>query len=478
MSQDLGPLWRLGASELASAIRARRLTSEEVVQAHLERIEAVNPEVGAITVVLRDEALAAAREADRAVAAGRSLEPLHGVPFTVKENIDLAGSATTVGLKALKEACPKSDAPLTAQLRRAGAIPLARTNLPDLGLRWHTDNELRGATRNPWDPTRTPGGSSGGEAAALATGMTPLGVGNDYGGSLRWPSQCCGTVAVKPTTGRVPRHFSFLPQEGGITTQLYAVDGPMARHVRDLRVALANMCAADPRDPWWTPAPLEGAQTGEPVRVAVSADPGSLGVNEDVSAAVRNAADALADAGYAVEEVELPGIEEGLRLWAQSVTAEVRTDLLPLMKKLAGRDAILFMEQLLDNVPDGGLPQYVRALADRNRLAREWTQFFTHHPLVLGPVCTEPPFAVGQDVAGSAEVGSILRSMRLVVTVNLLGLPAVALPTGVAGGLPQGVQLIATRFREDLCLNAAEAIERAYGVLTPIDPKTAPAGLR
>ena len=175
--------------------------------------------------------------------------------------------------------------------------------------------------------------------------------------------------------------------------------------------------------------------------------------------------------------MELPGIEDGLRLWAESVSAEVRTDLLPLMRKLAGREAILFMEQLLDNVPDGGLPQYVRALADRNGLAREWATLFARHPLVLGPVCTEPPFAVGQDVAGTAEVGSILRSMRLVVTVNLLGLPAAAVPTGVAGGLPQGVQLISSRFREDLCLDAAEAVEGAYGVPTPIDPKTAPVGL-
>jgi amidase len=180
--------------------------------------------------------------------------------------------------------------------------------------------------------------------------------------------------------------------------------------------------------------------------------------------------DALANAGYAVEEVELPTVEEGLRLWAESVAAEIRTDLFSVMKQVAGRDAIAFTGHFLENVPDRGLSQYVRALADRNWLAREWATFFTRHPLVLGPVCTEPPFAVGYDVAGRTELESLLRSMRLVVTVNLLGLPAAAVPTGVAGGLPQGVQLIATRFREDLCLDAAEAVERAHGLPTPIDP--------
>ena len=213
MPSDSAPLWKYGASDLAEAIRARRTTSEEVVQAHLDRIEATNGSLNAVTVVFHDEALAAAREADRAIEAGAAVGPLHGVPITVKENIDLAGSATSHGLSGLAEARPSEDAPFVAQLRSAGAIPIGRTNLPDLGLRWHTDNELRGATRNPWDAARTPGGSSGGEAAALATGMTPLGLGNDYGGSVRWPSQCCGTVALKPSTGRIPRHLSLAPQE-------------------------------------------------------------------------------------------------------------------------------------------------------------------------------------------------------------------------------------------------------------------------
>jgi amidase len=198
-------LWRMGASDLAAVIRSKQASSRQVVEAHLERIAQVNSPLNAITVLLAERALGAADAADRALASGAEPGPLHGVPMTVKENIDLAGSATTMGVVVLRDSLPQGDAPHIAQLKAAGAIPMARTNTPDFGMRWHTDNALRGATRNPWAPERTPGGSSGGEAAALATGMTPLGMGNDYAGSLRWPSQCCGTAALKPTLGRIPR---------------------------------------------------------------------------------------------------------------------------------------------------------------------------------------------------------------------------------------------------------------------------------
>jgi amidase len=462
------PLFRRSAADLAAAIRAREVSAEEVVRAHLDRIDAVNSALNALVVVLREDALVAARAADRALASGSPVGPLHGVPFTVKENLDLAGSATTQGLRALENARPPQDAPITAQLRRAGAIPIGRTNLPDLGMRWHTDNELRGATRNPWDAARTPGGSSGGDAAALATGMTPLALGNDYGGSLRWPSQCCGTTALKPTPGRLAR-FGVAPQEAAITLQLYAVDGPMARHVRDLRLAFASMSGPDARDPWWTPAPLEG--DARPTRVAVVRDPDGLGVDRDVAAGVARAADALANAGWAVEEAAPPSCERGMRIWAETICPELRVDTAPVMKSLGGRDALRFFEDFLAVMPDAGLAGYVRALADRNGYAREWAQFQERYPVVLGPVRTAPPFAVGSDLGGPDAVQAILHSMRLVVSVNLLGLPAVALPTGVERGLPQGVQVIAPRFREDLCLTAAQAIEQRLGVQTPIDPR-------
>jgi amidase len=197
-------LWRMSAAELAQAIRSKQASSRAVVEAHLQRIEAVNPSVNAVTVVLGEQAVEAAKAADRAVAAGGDLPPFHGVPFTVKGNVDLAGTPTTHGAKALANAYPSRDAPVVERLKAAGAIPIGCTNLPTFGMRWNTDSELYGPTVNPWDRSRTAGASSAGEAAALATGMSPLGLGNDGLGSLRHPAQCCGVSALKPTLGRIP----------------------------------------------------------------------------------------------------------------------------------------------------------------------------------------------------------------------------------------------------------------------------------
>ncbi len=366
--------WRLGASDLAKAIRTRKASSREVVQAHLDRIAAVNPRLNAVTVVLADEALSAADAADRAVAGGGEIGPLHGVPMTVKENIDVTGTATTQGLPAMAEAIPPVDAPHIRQLKAAGAILIGRTNLPDFGLRWHTDNGLRGATKNPWDGSRTPGGSSGGEAASLATGMTPLGMGNDLGGSLRWPSQCNGTAALKPTLGRVADASALAPADAPIGFQLLAVQGPMARHVRDLRLAFDSMCAADARDPWWTPAPLRGPELARPVRVAVTVDPAGKGVHPDVAAGVRKAASALGAAGYAVEEVEPPMVAEATACWGALVTGEIQAAFLPLMEQAASPDTLTFLRSALEAIPPPDYAGYVGGLAARLGIARAWAQ--------------------------------------------------------------------------------------------------------
>ncbi len=466
-----GELWRMGASALAEAIRAKKITSREAVEAHLARIERVNPAVNAVTVVLAESALAAAAAADRAIAAGADVGPLHGVPMSVKENIDVTGSATTQGLVALKDALPSMDAPHIAQLKAAGAIPIARTNLPDVGLRYHTDNALRGATKNPWDAALTAGGSSGGEAAALATGMSPLGMGNDYGGSLRWPAQCCGITSLRTTFGRVPRASVIPPEDGAITSQLFSVEGPMARHARDLRLALSHMCGGDARDAWWAPAPLAGPAVPRPVRVAVTVDPAGEGVDANIAAGIRKAADALRDAGYAVEEVEPPRIAEARDLFSRLITSELRVGMYPLLKGVAAPDALRFLDLSFAAVRQFDYAEYVAAFATRASIAREWSQFHERYPLVLGPVVTMPPFPVGFDIASEENFSTILRNFRMTVIANLLGLPAAAVPVGVAGGLPQVVQIIGGRYREDLCLDAAEAVEERLGVITPIDPR-------
>ncbi len=470
MTRD--PLWQCSAAELAAAIRAGEIASRDAVQAHLERIDAVNGEVNALTIIFREAALRDADAADRALAAGHAAGPLHGVPITVKENMDLAGSPTSRGIVAFRDATPRQDSPHVAHLKRAGAIPLGRSNMPDFGLRWHTDNSLRGPTVNPWDPTRTPGGSSGGDAVAVATGMTPLGIGNDYGGSLRYPAQCCGIAALRPSLGRVPRSRSELDTaEPHATSQWFTVHGPMARSVGDLRLALGILSQGDPRDPWWVPAARLGGAIPPPVRVALTTDPSGHGVDPAVAAGLQKAAACLAKAGYAVEEIDPPSVEEAAGLWQQLAGTEIETLLLDDIRQVASADAMRFLQDALDVAPRRDLTRYLRGIAERTRIARDWNLFQQTWPLVLGPISTRQPFEVGHDLAGPDAVQGILRSLHLTVLANLIGLPSVAVPVGLTAGLPQGVQIIAPRFHEDLCLDAAEAIERQLGPLTPMTPR-------
>ncbi|HUP23988.1 MAG TPA: amidase [Thermoanaerobaculia bacterium] len=460
------PLWAQSAAALAEAIRERRATSLEVIDAHLARIAAVNPELNAVVRVLADTARRDAEAADRALRVGTVTGPLHGVPFTIKENIDVAGSPTTEGVPALAQNVPERDHPIVARLRAAGAIPIGRTNLPDFGMRVLTESHLHGLTRNPWDPQRNVGGSSGGEGAALATGMSPLGLGNDIGGSLRNPAHCCGIVALKPTLGRIPRPAG---RGSSLAGQLMAVEGPMARHVRDLRIAFRLIAGYDPSDPWSVPLALELEPPAEPIRVAMVPDPSGGNTDPVVAEGVRKAGEALAAAGYRVEEIEPPELPEVARVWGTFLAAEMN-QIAPQMVPLMGPNGAKFFETALAILEPAGLDGYTEALSHRHRLAASWQEFQERYPLVLGPVFTAQPFEIGYDVRGRAEAVDVLAQLRFTVAANLLGLPSVALPVGVAEGLPLGCQIVGARFREDLCLAAAEEVEQRLGVITPIDP--------
>jgi len=461
-------LWRMGAVELAGVIRSGQVSSREVIEAHLRRIETVNPAVNAITVVLAEQALEAAKAADRTAAGGGDLPPLHGVPFTVKGSIDLAGTPTTQGLKAFAGAYPARDAPHVERLKAAGAIPIGRTNLASFTVRWHCDSELWGETVNPWDQSKTPGASSGGDAAALATGMTPLGVGSDGLGSLRWPAQCCGISVLKPTLGRIPVAASTGP-DAPIGAQLTIADGPMTRRVADLRAALAVMAGPSWRDPWSVPAPLRGPEPARPIRVAVVTDPAGQGTARQVADGVRKAAAALAGAGYAVEEAEPPSIAAAAQAdLAMFNTAEFRAGL-AMLSPLLPADTQRFLSQFYEVAGDPDPVTAMQVFITRHSLLRVWGEFQETRPLIVAPIYTGVPFEVGTDLADGA-VAETIRGMRMAIAVNALGLPAAAVPVGTADGLPQVVQVIGPRYREDLCLDAAAALEEASGIITPIDP--------
>ncbi len=465
-------LWQRSAIELAKLIADRQVSSTDVVQAHLARIETVNPSVNAIVRVLANEALADAAKADEAVARGDLLGPLHGVPCTVKENIDMAGLPTTWGVPALANAIVPLDAPVVERMRAAGAIPIGRTNVPDMALRVSTDSSLHGVTRNPWNPLRTAGGSSGGEAVALATGMSPIGLGNDLGGSLRNPANACGIASIRPSAGRVP-DAGFVPTEDHLlAVQLMNAQGPMARRVADVRLGLQVLMGAHPRDPWSITAPLNGPATRRPIRVAVVAAPPGGHCDPVVSAAVRRAADTLSNAGYELVDACPPRYEEVLETWARLLLgdfASVMEQLVPLM----GAGGQAFLSAVNDKVaPLTSVAAMSQLLALRDGLGRSWSQFMAEHPLVLTPTWTQMPFEQGFDAASPAGAAATLEMMRPVVAANLLGLPSACVPADrdPTSGLPIGVLLTGQRFREDVCLDAAECIEARNDLVTPIDP--------
>ena len=433
-------LWRKGALELAGMVARKEVSSREVVQAHLARIDEVNPRLNAVVRRLDDTALAAADAADAAVAAGGPLGPLHGVPVTVKENIDLAGTPTTQAVVAFADAIAPIDAPLVERVRAAGAIPIGRTNLPDFGLRVTTESSLHGNTHNPWHPTRTTGGSSGGEGSALASGMSPLGFGNDIGGSLRNPATCCGVTSIKPTTGVVPFATVIPPEDGGISSQLMLTDGPMARHVADVRAGLLAIAGYHDRDARSLPVHL-----------------------------VDRAADVLSNSGAAVVDATPPSFERALELWSVILLQEIHANL-PLLEMVMGDAGKKFLSFGAEMFPEISVPELMHAFVDRNRVDREWHGFLTEYDVLLMPTWSQPPFELGFDVESIDNALVVLELLRPVMPANVLGLPAAVVPSGMADGMPVGAQLVGRKFADLTCLSAAQLVEDALGTITPIDP--------
>ncbi|MGI9052407.1 MAG: amidase [Ilumatobacteraceae bacterium] len=465
-------LWRRSALELADAIRNGETSSREVLDDLVTRVAKVNDRLNAIVALLGEEAEKAAAAADQAVADGVELGPLHGVPITVKENIDLAGWPTTQGVPALGDAVVTLDAPNVERMRDAGAIPFARTNLPDLGLRVHTDSSLHGLTRNPWNPGLTAGGSSGGEASALAAGMSPLGLGNDLGGSLRNPAHCCGIASLKPSTGVVPHASALPPEDPLIMFQLMAVEGPMARRVADVRAALLALAGAHPRDPLSLPVVLQSPRTGERFRVAVCTDPPGGTTDAGIAAGVRRAADALSDAGHEVVDAVPVTYARSIELWAELLMPDIR-GVRPIFDSVMGPDAKTFLDFAATEYPPIDTAAWGALFAERHGAAREWSSFFERWDVLLTPTWAQPAFPHGADIVSLEAARATLDTMRPVLPANLLGLPAAVVPAGLADGMPVGAQLTGTRFADLVVLDVAQAIEDALGVLTPIDPVTA-----
>ncbi len=464
----MAELWALSATDIAAMIRSGDVSAEEVTRATLDRIDAVNGTVNALAYVRHDAAIADARAVDAARRQGADLPPMAGVPTTTKINTDEAGAATTNGIRAGLNVIAETDSPPVANLRRAGAVFVGRSNAPAFSLRWFTDNDVHGRTLNPWDRDVTPGGSSGGAAAAVATGMCAVGGGNDYGGSIRHPAAMCGVVGFRPSTGRVPAYNASSAVERPISNQLFSVNGPLTRTVADAELAFAAMIAADPRDPFHVP--LGYSPAAAPARVAVMRENPDGPTSPEVAAAIDAAANALRDAGAEVIDIPPPHFDEATKLWRAMVYEDVLRVSMPTIEAHGDAAVKRVMALITEGAETPPLADVVNAYGRRMAMARDWSLYFDRTPVLLTAVSWRHGMKVGADLQSAEDLGAIVSDLSPLLGTAMLGLPGLTVPVAVAGGLPVGVQLVANRWREDLLISTGRLLEAAFPPNTPIAP--------
>jgi Asp-tRNA(Asn)/Glu-tRNA(Gln) amidotransferase A subunit family amidase len=457
----------LPAVTMAEHIRTREISPTELVNAHLSRIEKLNPQLNAFVQVDVEGARRQARAAEDAITRGSTLGPLHGVPISIKSSIEVGGFRCEAGTKLRAGMVASKDAPLASRLRNAGAVILGLTNTPELLMAWETDNLLYGRTNSPWDLARTPGGSSGGEAAAISSGCSAGGVGSDGGGSIRVPAHFSGICGLKPTPGRIPATGHF-PQSVG-PFALIGVVGPMARTMADLKLLFEIMQGPDDGDPSAAPVPLHWPEQQDlkKLRIAYFEDDGRTPVTRETREAIRTAARALQSAGFEVEPFRPNGLEAARQLWWKifgtaghmllgPMTHGHESELSPLLKQFDGWAAA--------DPPHSGdslLDTWVQRDVVRMQIFAQMREF----PILLCPAAAIPAFRHGErSWTIDGQTVSYLDAWSYTEWFNLLGMPGVVVPAGQSDeGLPIGVQVVAKPWEEELALEVAAVIERASG---------------
>ena len=448
------------ATSLARAIRGKQVSSVEVVRAHLERIAELNPRLNAVVQLDPEAALDQARRADASLAAGESIGPFHGVPVTVKDAIEVEGVVSSGGTMGRSKFVPRRDASVVARLRQAGAVLLAKTNVPEASAGFETDNPVYGRTNNPYDLSRTPAGSSGGEAALIASGGSPLGLGSDAGGSIRMPCHFCGIAGIKPTSGRVPRTGHW-PSLNGLYDSLTQI-GPMSRSVEDLAPVLEVIAGPDWRDPHVVPAPLGSPDDLEigTLRAAFFTDNGVSAADQETAEVVRSAAAVLADAGVEVAEDRPAVVEQSFELYNSIWRADAGASFRDLLEA-AGTMEIEgpLMTSLLEHLDTEPV-----STAELGRLLVRWDEFrssmlrfMEDYDVLLGPVNARPAVVHGTSYHSYPDFSYTFAD-------NLTGWPAAVVRCGVSEqGLPIGVHVTSRPWREDVALAVAGLLDSALG---------------
>jgi amidase len=452
---------------MAEQIRQKKLSPVELVEAHLSRIEALNPKLNAFVYIDAESARMQARAAEAAVLKGEEIGVLHGVPLSMKNSVEVVGMPWEAGTKLRAGIVGARDAPLVVRLRQAGAIIMGVTNAPELLMAWETDNLLCGRTNNPWDLARTPGGSSGGEAAAIAAGMSAGGVGSDGGGSIRQPAHFSGVCGLKPTPGRIPATGHFPESVGPFA--LLGVVGPMARNVDDLKILFEVMQGPDDGDPSAAPVPIRwpGKDELKHIRIGYFEDDGRTPVTAETRAAVRTAADALRRASFKVESFRPEGLEVARQLWWKlfgiaggmmlgSMTKGREAELSPMLTEFCRGVAAQ---------PTHTAQSLLETWIQRDVVRAQVLAQMRDYPVLLCPVASIPAFRHGErswQVEGKTV--EYLDAWSYTEWFNLLGTPAAVVPVGKSPeGLPIGVQIVARPWQEELVISIAAALEVQRG---------------
>ncbi len=451
------------AAAQARAIREIKISSEELVQAHIQRINEVNPRLNAVVQLPADAALAEARKADEALARGESKGPLHGVPFTLKDAIETQGVICTGGTKGRAQYVPREDATVVKRLRAAGGILLGKTNCPELGWAWEADNLIYGRTNNPYDLALSPGGSSGGESAIIAAGGSPLGLGSDAGGSVRFPAHCTGIASIKPTSGRVPRTGHF-PGPGGVLDPVWQI-GPLARYVEDLALVLPIIAGHDWRDPAIVAAPLGNPKSVDikKLRLAFYCDSVMESPSPEVGEAVKKAAREIEATGIRLEQAQPACLGETYEIFLDLFTADGGAGITALLEEAGTTEAHPLMRRVLDLQRSHAktMAEFGAVVARWDRFRREMLTFMENFDALLCPVCS----FVGMTHGSTYDR---LAAFSYTMTYNLTGWPAAVVRAGTsAKGLPIGVQIVAPPWREDVALAIASFLEKALGGFQP-----------
>ena len=452
------PIINLSTRAIANAIRNREISSAEVVDSFLDRIKEVNPKLNAVVRLAEKTARDEALEADEALRRGEIPGPLHGVPITIKDSFDTAGLISTGGTKGRSHYVPSRDATVVSRLRSAGAILIGKTNTSELTLSYETNNLIYGKTNNPYDLARSPGGSSGGAAAIVAAGGTAFDIGSDYGGSLRFPSHCCGVATIKPTSGRVPRTGHILPFGGQFDS--FQQIGPIARSVNDLSLVLSIIAGPDNIDPGIVPMPLgEPLKVGlENLKVAFHVENGIVSPSPETDKVVREAAALLDDAGLIVTETRPTGIEQTYQLMIELLSADGGASIRRLLQNANTRDHTLPWLELAKPI---GAAEFDARMMRLSRFQSSMLTFFKDYDLILCPVNAFPAMPHG-------SLGADLEAFSYTMTYNMTGWPAVVVRGGTSpNGLPIGVQIIAHPWREDIALAVAGYLETHLGGFQP-----------